>query len=308
MILTVLSFALFPALAHASAILVDAQGKVEVALPGGKSAPLQAGISLPDGSVVKVESGGKAAVLLESGAMDTVTAGTSYTVGAKVEKAQRTELGSGIAIAMRELVATGEAPTVHGMVKEAKGPTGRLPDFSVLGGAEGFNAIYPVSIAIRFQNTLTFRWAQPANWPAPALVLDDAQKKRLAVIPIPANAKEVTASAANLYLAKGAAFSWYLATKEKGGTGKGARSEFSVLSEKEEQTLDATLANVRKLGLSEVGQALLCGQIYYQHKMYDDLTRTLAPIIGSDASPFAKQLLFTAYSRMGRTEEAAKYR
>ena len=74
-----------------------------VTLPGGAATKAAAGLELPGGSVVAVDKDGKAALLLESGAVDELDPGTRYTVGGKAEGTRRTNLGSGIALAMREL-------------------------------------------------------------------------------------------------------------------------------------------------------------------------------------------------------------
>jgi hypothetical protein len=303
-----LSMCLLPSLSHASAVLIDARGGVAVKLAGGEAAKAVPGLELPDGSTVAVEKGGKASVLLEGGAVDEIASGSRYTVGPKAEGEKRTELGGGIAVAMRELAASGSGPTVHGMVREARGPTNKLPDLSVL-GKSSFVALFPEGTAVRLGDAIAFRWSgAPAGLASPVVVIDDAQKKHLAVKPIVLAKGEFSAAPKTLGIAKGSTYSWYVGEGLKSPTGKTARFEFTTLSAAQEKALDGELAIIRQIDVGAEGRALLLGQAYYEYKMFDELVRVLEPAIQKTSNSFGRKLLSAAYSRMGRVEEAKKYK
>ena len=291
--------------ADASGVLLDVQGKVGVTLPGGGAAKAASGLDLPDGSVVALEQGAKASVLLESGAVDQLAAGGRYTVGSKAAGSKRTDLGSGIAMAMRELSASGEGPTVHGMVKEAAGPSRNLPDLAILGSG-GFAARFPVGTTIRVDTTIVFRWSGQVA--ASVIVIDNAKQQHVAIKPLAVGKDEIALNTASLGIAKGQKYSWYLGENERRPLGKTARYAFDTLSAAEEASLKADLAKVQKLDMGSDGKALLTAQLYYQRQMYDDMARTIEPLWQREQNAFAKKLLFTGYSRMGRAEEAKKYK
>ncbi len=297
-----------PLAARASAVLIDAKGTVNVTIPGKKAVSARVGLEIPDGSVVNVGKSGKASVMLDSGSVDQIAAGSSYTVGAKAKGVTRTELGSGIALAMNELAAGKGGPTVHGMVKEARGPASKLPALDALGSG-GLRAIYPIGTAIRLRSSISFRWegAQQVSWPAPAIVVDDASQKHLAVKAIKPQSSEFSAQTKELGLTAGGKFTWYLASNEKGVVGKTSRFEFTTLSAADERALDADVAKVKSLDVSGEGKSLLVAQLYYQRGMYDDMVRELAPLWQKGATPFVGRLLKFGYSQMGRGKEAARF-
>ncbi len=309
-IITLIALAslLIPIQVRASGVLLDAQGKVSVTIPGKSSAEATPGLELPDGSVIVVDKDGKASVLLESGAVDEIASGTKYTVGSTKAVKKRTDFGSGITLAMRELAASGEGPAVHGMVKKVEGKKDIRIDFGALGG-QGLKGIYPVDTAVRLRSSITFRWSMPTSFRNPLIVVDDADKKRLSTMALKPSNAYFTTSPAKLRLSKGKAYSWYLAAREgKGVKGKTARLKFTTLSAADEKSLDRDIAKARGLNMSEAGKDLLIAQSYFQRGLIDDMVKTLVPLYAKQPSSFVKRLLFLGYSRMGNMQEAEKYR
>lgn len=296
--------AALPVPALASGVLVDARGKVEVAVGKGPPFAGTIGQELPDGAVITVAAGGAAAVMLESGAVDQLAAGQAYTVGKEAPAAKRTSLAGGVAIAFRELAGSGEGPTVHGMLKKAA-----PQQFNVPSNLFGIAAVFPSQTAVRLGPTITFRWTEsPAvDWPKPALVIDDAGGRRVAVRPIAPALHELIVDPAASGLQKGNRYSWYLATQEGGVKGKTARFEFWTLSAAQGRELDATIARVKALDMSEDGKALLIGQMDLGLGLNEDAVKVLEPLWQRTQALFVKKLLWLGYSRMARPE-AEKYR
>ena len=304
-IILVAALFLIPSLAFASAVLVDAQGKIGVTV-AGKAMRAESGMELPDGSVVDVKSG-SASILLESGAMDQLSAGSKYTVGSKSSAGKRTDLGSGIALAMRELAASGEGPTVHGMVKKVEGPRNLKFDFNAA-GKEGLHATYPRSTAVMLGGTITFKWNLPVDFKNPVIVVEDATKKRLAVANLRAGDMSFTRDAAKLHLGDGATYGWFLA--ERVGEevkAKTARFTFTTLSPSKRGGIENEIRRVKALDMSEGGRDLLIAQIYFQHGMYNDAVEKLEPLYAKSKPTFVKRLLGLSYAKMGLRSEAAKY-
>lgn len=295
-----------PSAAFASGVLVDARGKVEVRTKGGMPITGAVGLELPEGAVVTVAAGASAAVMLESGAIDQIGAGQSYTVGkeAPVEK-KRTNLPAGVAVALRELAGSGEGPTVHGMLKKA-GPSAAA---QIPANLFGIAAIFPSLTGILLTPTIIFRWTPtPAvDWPHPALVIDDAAGKHIAVRPITPGSHELSVSAAAAGLKKGNRYSWYLATQEGALNGKSGRFEFWTLSAAKEQELAASIARVRAMDMSEEGKALLIGQLDLGMGLNEEAVEVLRPLWQKTQAPFVKKLLWLGYGRMARPE-AEKYK
>jgi|GEM_PF-1307956 hypothetical protein len=294
--------------ALASAVLIDVQGKVKVTLPGKKSAPAVVGTELPDGSVVDVGKKAKASVMLESGAIDEIASGTKYKVGAKTKGTKRTDLGSGMALAMRELAASGEeGPVVHGMVRRQRGP-GRIPTLGL--GGNRVNARYPTGTAIRLGPSVKFRWSQrpPVDWPRPVLVIDDEAKRHIAIRSLKRGAVEHTVSSAKSGLAKGKNYSWYLATRKGELKGHTLRFEFRTLSSNDERNLDNKKARVMRLDMSNDGRQFLLAQLNFEYGLYNDAAEILEPMWKKQQAPFLRKFLYLCYARMGRGEEANRYR
>lgn len=292
--------------ALASAVLVDAQGKVKVTLPGKKSAPANVGTELPDGSVVDVRGGGQASVMLESGAIDEIPAGTKYKVGTKPKEARRSDLGRGMALAMRELAASGEEPTVHGMVRREKAPGG----LRTLGlGQTTLTAKYPSGTTIRLGPRITFQWDMqpPVNWPQPVLVIDDETKRHVAIRSIKEGDVMRVVSSAKARLAKGKSYSWYLATRKGKLKGKTLRFQFKTLSARDEKRFDIKRARIRRLNMSNDGRQFLLAQLSFQYGLYNDVVEILGPLWEKQRAPFLRKLLYLCYSRMGRGREAKQF-
>ncbi len=300
-----------PSAAFASAVLLDVRGTVNVKLPGGKSPQAKAGMELPDGSILAVKSGGRAQVLLQSGTLEEVASGKSYTVGANAGGSKRTTLGSGIAVAVRELSQRGSGPTVHGMVKEAEGPRSQLQQMT-FGASASVRGIFPVATSLRTNTVLSFRISAPlpAVWRSPVLVVEDARKQQLLVKAVEPGKREVALRSGELPLVPGGKYSWYLGVREGGRVqAKSARYDFSILSTAEEQSLSRELAEVQSLDMGAEGKAILSAAVFQRYQLYGEVVRELAPFAqGINTVDAAKRMLLTAYARMGDSEEAQKYR
>lgn len=305
-IVAAFSLIIMCSLAQASAVLVDAKGDVKVK-QGKREAAAKIGDELADGAVVRVGKGSSASLLSEAGSIDEIGPGKSYTVG-KAAEANSTKLGGRIAVAMREMAAKGEGPTVHGMVKEAGGPRPVRIDFDKLGGA-GLTALYPSGTAVRLGHVVEFRWSEPIGkgWVRPALALFDRSGQRIALEKLKAGDRSFRGSASKLGLKRGSSYKWFLAVNDGGLRSRTPEYKFSTLSEGDERSLAGDLSKVAKLGFSDDGRALLDAQVYFGHGMYDEAVRTLEPSCAGSPSPFAKKLLHMSYMRMGRISEAKKY-
>lgn len=302
---TIISIVIMPAISSASAVLIDAQGKVDVTI-AGRLEPARSGLELPDGSVVVVKKG-SASVLLESGAVDEVVQGMRYTVGSEKASGRRTDLGHGITLAMKELAASGEGPTVHGMVKKVGGPRQVRIDFGNK-AAVGQMGLYPTGTKVKLGHEMTFKWLRPVDYKNPALVLDNARKRRLAMANLRAGDTSFTRAASKLHLKDGESYSWFLAErKDRDVKGKTGRYSFSTISSADERALEGEMAKIRSLRMSEDGKKLLIAQLYFQHGLYYDMVNVLAPLYERSPSPFVKKLLRLGYSKMGNTGEVKKY-
>ncbi len=288
----------------ASAVLIDAQGKVEVTI-SGKTESAKAGLELPDGSVVDVKKG-SAQVLLESGAMDEIAQGMKYTVGAKSSSVKRTDLGGGIALAMKELAASGEGPTVHGMVKKVGGP--QQIRLGANAPSKGLRGVYPVGTAIVLEPTITFKWSEPVKFRNPVLVLEDAKRRRLAVLNFKPGQTSFHRSSDKLHLKRGGSYSWFLAERVgDDAKGRTARFKFTVLSNSQVKALHGQKSRIEAVRMGQDGKDLLIAQMYFQHGLYDDMVNRLGPLYGRSPTPYIKKLLRLGYARMGNATEAAKY-
>lgn len=291
----------------ASAVLIDAKGKVSVILPGKEVERAKVGMELPDGSIVNVTDGG-ASVLLESGTLDEIASKTTYTVGVKSDEGKRTDLGGGIALAMRELAATGEGPTVHGMVKEAKGPRDLRIDFGK-GAASSQMGLFPTGTKVVLGESQSFRWSRPVDYANAVLVLDDAKRNRLAIANLKRGDTSFTRSSAKLHLTKGNSYSWYLGESAGDGIkGRTGRFVFQTLAASDESSLNSKKGRIDSLKMGGEGKDLLKAQLYFQYGLYDDMVKALRPIYEKSRAPFVKKLMRFGYTKMGNNVEAAKYK
>ncbi len=289
--------------ALASGVLVDVDGKVSVKLPGKSEIAASSGTELPDGTIVRAGKGSSASIMLISGAIDEVESGSTYKVGDGLEGKKRTDLGGGIGKAMRELVASGKGPTVHGMVREAKGP-GRIGSLSLgLGG--GLEGLYPRRTTIVLGEKIVFKWNDSfkANWKNPVLIIDDANDKHIAILPIKSLSKNYSTTPARAHIVRGRKYEWYLGSGRKNPKRKSAKSPFRTLSTAKEKRYMADKKRIASLKMSSEGKKILLAQLSFQYKLYDDQVAILLPIWKTNKSPFVKKLLFLGYHKMGSDEE-----
>ncbi len=296
------------AMAHASAVLVDAKGAVTVTLPGKKATPATSGLELPKGAVVTTGAKASASILFASGAVDQVAAEKRYTVGQSSTEAKRTELGGGLGTAMRELAAAGQGPTVHGMVREAKGPKKSGLGLALGPGAGGVTPLAPRHTTVLLEKTLVFSWKGKPDWSNPIFVIDTEKGAIVKTLPIQPGEQSLSKATAALGLKKGMDYGWYLGTQgKKGPTRKMARSPFTTLSAAEEKRYSAERAKLGSLGLGADGKAILEAQLDFQYGLYATMIETVSPVWAHNKSPFVKKLMYLGYHRMGNTR-AEQYR
>jgi hypothetical protein len=294
-----LTLVLASALVHASGVLVDASGNVSVKLPGKSATPAKSGTELPDGSVVDVRDGGHASVMLMSGAVDEIASGSSYKVGEEKKVENRTELGGGIGKAMRELAASGQGPTVHGMVRDVKGPGGA--GGLSLGFGGGFENYYPRRTTIILGKKTSFGWDKSVriNWPTPVIVVDSSSGKHLSVIPVKSSSKNYSAATARMGIVSGKKYEWYLGSGMKNPKRKSAKSPFATLSASKIKRYAADKKRIESLKMSDEGKKMLLAQLDFQYKLYGDMVGILLPVWKTNKSAFVKKLIYLGYHRMG---------
>lgn len=298
---------LFSPRCFASGVLIDIKGDVKVGVPGAKESQGKVGAELSEGSTVIVNNGGAAVVMLSNGAIDQISSGSRYVVGKEAVQAKRINFGSSLALAMREATTSGEGPTVHGMVKEAKGPKGlvKLPGLATV----GINAIYPSGTSIRTANTIIFKWeAEPKiDWPKPALVIDDASKKHISISAVSVGSNELKVEISKAGIKKGQSYSWFLAQQEGGINGKTRRFEFKILSDADEKNLDSDITKIRSLKMGPEGKDILVAQLYLGFMLNEEAVQAILPVWQKTKSPYVAKLLHLGFSRMGQQKEAESY-
>jgi hypothetical protein len=288
-------FVFMPCVALASAVLVGAKGDVKVALPGKAAVAAKVGTDIVDGAVITTGNG----------AMDEIASGQSYKVG-EAKAAKRTDLGRGIALAMNELSSAGKGPTVQGMVREAKGPSSKVMRLAAAKGF-GISAIYPRGTSVRLAGDVSFKWdAEPkVDWAKPCIVIEDANKARVAIVDIAAGSTEQKVASSTFK--KGLKYSWYLAEKEPEVKGKTMRFEFATLSDAEASAVEADVAKIRGLGIGAEGTDIVLAQAYFKAGLVNEMVEVLLPAWQRTKAPYIKKLLWLGYSKMGQTEKAHEF-
>lgn len=298
----------FPQIVFASAVLIEAKGKVDVSIAGKKVTPT-VGLELPDGATVKPAQAARASVMLLDGAIFTVNAGETFEVGPREKTKGQPTLIAGIQLALAEAKESGASPTVHGMVKMGQPQTGK-PKGKMLGaGSFGVEGIAPVYTTIEVLPTTTFEWKADKPWSNPVFVITDGEKNTVFTKDLQAGATRVTVSRDAAKLVPGKQYSWHLGARQGSNvTVKGSRFPFKIMSEEAARVLAIDEAQVAKLEItSPEANALLAAQLYYKHGLYVKMTETLLPHYKSEEGGAMKSLLYVAFRRMGRTDEMKRY-
>ncbi len=254
-------------------------------------------MELPQGTSVSTDNSGKASILLDTGTVAEIGPESSYAVGGESKEAKTAEFGGGIMLAMREMSASGEEPTVHGMVrgvrtfKKAK----PRPKANIIG------AIYPKATAVLLTDKIPFEWdSEPkVDWSAPAVVIDDASAKNIAIIPIKQNQNSVIVPNSSAKFERGKKYSWYLATRSPSLSGKTARFEFGVLPSRAEKELKSEIKKIKDLKMSPYGEAFMTAQVYYRYGLYRMAVDTLQPIYEKTGQENIGKLIDLSQRKMG---------
>ena len=308
-ILSFLSLAavvLFSVPIFASGVLIDVKGDVKITGSSGKKIDAKIGTELIDASKIVVAKNSAAAVLLQSGAVDKISSGQTYIVGKDVAKSRKS-FGEGMTVAMRELSSKGKGPTIHGMVKDVKGPD-KSKKF-IIDNQNEIVALFPRQTSIRFNPKIEFSWnSKPAvNWQSPVIVIDDAQNQHIAVIDVPANSTAMSVDAVAAKLNKGESYSWYLATKNPALKGKTSRFFFDIISAEKESKLESEIAEIRALGLGEQATNVLIAQVCFAAGLYNEVVDLLLPIWRSEKTNFTGKLLWLSYTKLAQGKKASEF-
>lgn len=287
----------FSGSAIASAVLVDSVGGVSVKFPNEKISVGEIGMELPQGSSVSTDNSGKASILLETGTIAEIGPESSYSVGGESKEAKTAEFGGGIMLAMREMSASGEEPNVHGMVrgvrtfKKAK----PRPKANIIG------AIYPKATSLLLTDKISFEWdSEPKiDWPSPAIVIDDASAKNIAIIPIKQNQSSVIVPNSSAKFERGKKYSWYLATRSPALSGKTGRFEFGVLPARAEKELNSEIKKIKDLKMSPDGEAFMTAQVYYRYGLYRMSVDALTPVYEKNRQEIVGKLIELCQRKMG---------
>lgn len=294
--LLILAILAISSYALASAVLIDVKGDVQIKLTDKDISDAKVGLELPGGSVIETKDNGSAAVMLDSGAIEKVAPNSSYNIGKTQNEEGRTDLGAMFAAVMQELTA------------EIKG-TPRINDAGILASL-GVNAVYPSGTAIIFSKNIIFKWDKKPqiNWPSPAIIVDDKDKRHIVVRPLRSGQVEIVIKAQDAKISKGNEYSWYLASKDRGIKGKTRRFRFKIISVADESELQSEIAKINSLDISQDGRDILIGQMYFGKNMFSDAVKILEPLWEKDKTPFVGKILRLSYVKMSRPNEAANYK
>ncbi|MFH1874615.1 MAG: hypothetical protein ABH859_05450 [Pseudomonadota bacterium] len=310
-LLITLLLCLSTSLAQASAVIIDAKGKISIKTSDKKSVPAQIGQELPDGTQINPEKNSSISIMLSNGTIAEIASGQKYTVGKPGKAKQETTVIQGLALAMNEATATGAQPTVHGMVKMTTlGPGAPEPVVDSAGPGGDLRAEYPLNIALILPEAIDFSWNKDAkiDFPNPVLVIEDEQKKQLLVKNVDQKSSSLKINSHISKFQPGQNYSWYFASQTKGQIqGKTRRFNFSLLSRAAEQKLKSDLREIEKMNISKSGQDFLMAQLYFRAKMYDKMVEKLLPLWEQNKTDLLKKELFLGYHRLGKPSEAAKY-
>jgi len=82
------------------------------------------------------------------------------------------------------------------------------------------------------------------------------------------------------------------------------------LPPEQQKLLQADLKQVETMGLSSDGKAFMQAQVYYKYLQYQKAVNLLLPVYKSQNPPadMVKNLIAVSYEKLGKTDEAGKYR
>jgi len=311
-------------------VLIESKAPVEFKSPKGTPVNATMGTELLPGTKIQAGSGGMARVMLMDGTIVEVSSGKSYTVGTVPESSEDRTVMRGITLALNEAADvsvpprpaadTAVTPTkpkaeprIHGMVKMG-GPliTQRQIQQSEkkkpVAPQKRLEAIYPTGTSIILPDRLTFKWNIRANFPKPVVILTGSGSEKQIDVDTK-NPFTASASSKDLGLKRGQKYTWYLASKnDKPGRAKSQRFNFTVLTERQEDDLKKDLQKLNDTASSPEGRDFLKAQLYYNYGMNYNMVDTLTPLWKKNHSSSIKKLLLLGYSKMGRAEEAWRYK
>lgn len=288
-------------------VVVETKGKVELTLPGENPKPAAVGIEFPDGAKFTAGPSSKAVLMFMDGVMETVIEKSEVVIDGGRKNSTKKLVGRQMLAALDEAVrATGNGPTVHGMVKMAPPSVGELKVIPPVGGIYG---VYPRETAIQLNKQIRFQWqVESLEGNNLAVVVFESGKPHRGFAIGPAG-RQKNVSAKELKLKKGGNYNWYIGEKQgKQYIAKSQRFTFSILSAADEKRLVAELKQIDALGLAtNEGKNFLKAQTYFPFKMYDAMVTLLEPLYQKNPTPAVQKLLFLAYVKMGRLDVAKRY-
>ncbi len=295
----------------ASAVIIDAKGKVLIKTPDKNEVSVNIGQELANGTLIKTKKNASASIMLNNGTIAEIQSNQEYIVGKPSKTKQEKTIVQGLALAMNEATSTEAGPTVHGMVKMTRlGPGAPQAPLKPIGGKAALRGEYPVNISIFMPKKIIFTWNKDAKikFSNPVLVIDDKNKEHLLVRRINPKSNTLKVSICSCKFLPGQKYSWYFASKTKDNIkGKTRRFNFKILSKSAEKKIKKDLAAIDKMKISKPGKDFLKGQLYFRANMYDKMVATLLPLWKNNKTALLKKELFIGYKRLGNTEQAAKF-
>jgi hypothetical protein len=301
----------FSAASHASGVIVDVKGNVNIQLPDGKTNEAKIGVELPDGAKISTDKSSSISVMMMDGSIVDIEEKKDYTIGVNNKKTSSKTVIDGLALAMNEASASFSGPTVHGMVKMTQlGPNAPMPSYISATNILGPYGIYPVETIIDLSDEIVFSWRmdKQLQFTNPVVVVENSKGKKLAIKTVSQKDTSAAMKVSRLKLQPGENYSWYLASNDKRRlTGKTRRYNFGILSTPDKIKLEQDKHKIMAMNISDDGKKFLIAQLYYRVKMNDAMVKTLLPLWEKEHSDAIKKLLRLGYSRMGQAQEMVKY-
>lgn len=181
------------------------------------------------------------------------------------------------------------------------------------GGIEG---IFPVAGAILPERVIRFEWrGESLKGKKPAFIFLKEGTNRHQVFPVGADTKEITIGVGHLlgvprlgvrHLLN---YRWYVGRLESGKPIAQSRVfSFSILTPTEGEALKNDLLQLEKRSLKTEGADFLKAQIFYHYRLYHEMVLTLQSLHQKFKSAAVRRLLFLGYVKLGKLNEAEKFR
>lgn len=173
------------------------------------------------------------------------------------------------------------------------------------GGIEG---IFPVAGVILPDRAVRFEWrGERLKGEKPALFFFKEGTNHHQVFPVSADAKEMTVGVGH-FLPEWR-YRWYVGRVEKGKPIAQSRVySFAILAQAESEAMKNDLLQLEKRSLKTEGADFLKAQIFYHYRLYHEMVGVLRPLHQKFKSAAVQRLLFLGYVKLGKLNEAEKFR